>query len=322
MGRNAAMLSGLPEFPEFTTLQPCHRKIVDAGFDSLGRESSEFTFNLYYLFLKASGASISRLGDSFIFRELCRGGGWCLLPPMLTEDMAGVSLEAMRIVKEVGMDARHLSSVTERMWQDIYKPTTLFTAQVDRDNCDYVYKRKDLAEMRGNRYHSQKNQINRFNKAYSWEYRSLTADLINDACLMAENWLERRGTSAGPLSFGETAAMQQGLRQAFEFGMTGGVILIGGKVQAAALGERLNKQTAVVHFEKANPDLRGLSQLITREFAAHEFLDCCYINREMDLGNPGLRTAKTRLRPDHMVVKYALALAGDAALTRHYDYQH
>ena len=42
-----------------------------------------------------------------------------------------------------------------------------------------------------------------------------------------------------------------------ELSLQGGVILVGGKVEAFSLGELLNRQTAVIHFEKANPEIGG-----------------------------------------------------------------
>ena len=68
--------------------------------------------------------------------------------------------------------------------------------------------------------------------------------------------------------------------------------------------------------------MRGLSQLINREFAAREFEDCKYLNREMDLGDPGLRRAKKRYHPSHMVRKFAVGLRGDGALDLHFEYAY
>jgi hypothetical protein len=64
----------------------------------------------------------------------------------------------------------------------------------------------------------------------------------------------------------------------------------------------------------------GLAQLINREFAAREFTDCRWLNRQQDLGDPGLRQAKERYNPARMVEKHAVGLAGQAALEAHFDY--
>ena len=89
----------------------------------------------------------------------------------------------------------------------------------------------------------------------------------------------------------------------------GGVILINEKVEAFTLGERLNEETAVVHIEKANTEIRGLYNAINQQFCEKQWPDTRFINREQDLGEPGLREAKLSYNPDHMVEKFRIRLA-------------
>jgi hypothetical protein len=77
-------------------------------------------------------------------------------------------------------------------------------------------------------------------------------------------------------------------------------------VRAFAIGERLNGDTAVCHFEKADHFMEGLSQLVNREFCRLLFSDCTYVNREQDLGEPGLRNAKLSYHPVELVKKYRM----------------
>ncbi|MFH1617769.1 MAG: phosphatidylglycerol lysyltransferase domain-containing protein, partial [Candidatus Margulisiibacteriota bacterium] len=90
-------------------------------------------------------------------------------------------------------------------------------------------------------------------------------------------------------------------------GLAGGGIFIGGKLQAFTVGTRLNPQTAVIHFETANPDYKGLSQVVNQEFVINEWSKMKYINREQDLGIPGLRKAKLSYHPHHLVNKYTIS---------------
>ena len=49
---------------------------------------------------------------------------------------------------------------------------------------------------------------------------------------------------------------------------------------------------AVIHIEKADPEINGLYQFINQQFLVHEFPDVALVNREDDVGMPGLRKAK------------------------------
>jgi len=55
---------------------------------------------------------------------------------------------------------------------------------------------------------------------------------------------------------------------------------------------------------------QGLGQLINQRFAENNLTGFTFINREQDLGIPGLRRAKESYHPDHLVEKLRLILPG------------
>jgi hypothetical protein len=63
----------------------------------------------------------------------------------------------------------------------------------------------------------------------------------------------------------------------------------------------MNPETAVVHFEKGLPDCAGIYRAVNQETAALLRDRYPFLNRESDLGVPGLREAKERYHPHHMV---------------------
>jgi uncharacterized protein len=316
------MAEPIPEFPAFRPLSLADRDVLDRGFAGLGREPSEFTFACFYLFRASAQPGVSRLGDALLLRERCRGGGWCLLPPMLTArpaEAAEAVLSAAARQPGAGLPG-HIYGVTDALWRRSFEPGGRFQRRADRDNFDYVYERAELAELRGNRYHSKKNLINRFLRQHGFEYRRLSPELVEPAMELADHWCRLRCGPVGSMSHLEVAALKEGLALAGTFDLVVGLILVDGRVQALALGERLSAEAAAIHFEKASPGLPGLAQLMAREFAAREFADCRYFNREQDLGSAGLRKAKESYYPVRMVEKHVVSLAGDPAIDAHFTY--
>ena len=61
-----------------------------------------------------------------------------------------------------------------------------------------------------------------------------------------------------------------------------------------------------IHFEKADPGHAGLYPLINQLFARENFGRIKFINREQDLGLPGLRKAKESYFPHHLEEKYTI----------------
>ena len=60
------------------------------------------------------------------------------------------------------------------------------------------------------------------------------------------------------------------------------------------------------HFEKADQSYTGIYQLINHEFAKRIPVQYRYVNREQDLGIPGIRKAKGSYHPAFMVKKFTV----------------
>ncbi|MDD1673324.1 MAG: phosphatidylglycerol lysyltransferase domain-containing protein, partial [Methanomicrobiales archaeon] len=76
------------------------------------------------------------------------------------------------------------------------------------------------------------------------------------------------------------------------------------QIGAIAFYEGLNQDTSLIHFEKGLPECEGIYKAMNAETAAILAPRYRYINRESDLGIPGLREAKMRYHPHHMVPVY------------------
>jgi hypothetical protein len=175
----------------------------------------------------------------------------------------------------------------------------------DRDNADYLYRREDLAALQGKRYHKKKNRLNVFLNRYEYTVAPYGPEYRDGCRALLAAWREARMLEGENLSLErEAQATAEALELAEELGLAGLVVLVGGKVKGFVLGERLNQETSVCHFEKADPQLEGLSQFLDREFNRLLFTDCTYVNREQDLGDEGLRMAKSTYHPIELITKY------------------
>ncbi|HDM75292.1 MAG TPA: DUF2156 domain-containing protein [Deltaproteobacteria bacterium] len=126
-----------------------------------------------------------------------------------------------------------------------------------------------------------------------------------EACLeVAEKWCKIRRCEDDMNLLSESEAVRESLVHFPVLKIDGGVTLIDGKVEAFTLGELLNEQRAVVHIEKANSENPGLYAMINQQFCENRWRDLLYINREQDLGEPGLRKAKLSYYPDHLVESF------------------
>lgn len=176
----------------------------------------------------------------------------------------------------------------------------------DRANSDYVYFTKDLIELSGKKYHRKKNHLNRFIKNNRFEYCELDLELVECFIDLQEEWCQMKECVESPGLLAEDYAIHIAMTHFEDLDFTGGAIKVKGRMEAFSLGEKLNPDTAVIHIEKANPDIPGLYAAINQLFCRNAWSEIDYINREQDLGIEGLRKAKESYNPHHMVKKYTI----------------
>ena len=186
-----------------------------------------------------------------------------------------------------------------------------FVAETDPNNFDYVYLSENLINLTGRKYHSKKNHLNAFRKTYpNAEYLPITEDIVTLCKLELNGWYKMRAEQEGddPFIAYERAAIIEVLNNFTDFKLKGGAIKLDGRIIAFTFGEQLNSDTAVIHVEKADPDVRGAYPAINQGFAEHEWAHIKYINREEDMGLPGLRKAKESYKPVKLIEKFNIIL--------------
>ena len=179
----------------------------------------------------------------------------------------------------------------------------------DRDGADYVYRISDLAELKGKRYQSKRNFANRFWANHpDAQVLPLEESTRQAAEQMLETWFSQRAQIDPLADFHlEKQAIKRAFQQQQELGMEGLVLMEQGRVLAMCMGSRLSQDTFDVHFEKALDGVDGAYAAINRAFAEYlqgKYPQLLYLNREDDMGIPGLRQAKLSYHPDHLVEKY------------------
>jgi hypothetical protein len=91
-------------------------------------------------------------------------------------------------------------------------------------------------------------------------------------------------------------------------GLTGGALLINDDIVAYTVAEMLDSGSLVIHFEKGNPDYKGVYQAINQMFLEHFGNPDILVNREQDLGDEGLRKAKLSYNPVDFLRKFRCVL--------------
>lgn len=191
---------------------------------------------------------------------------------------------------------------------------TLFNLRECEDFYDYVYKTEDLATLKGKKYSKKRNLIHQFLKSHVDQGRvdvhTFTASDIAECLDFLEFWSDLKSSDIKLKRYGamERTASENAVRNIHTLGYRGLVLRIDGKVQAFGIGSELTRDMGGFHFEKANPDIKGLYQYFDQQCAQKLFKDYTYINKECDMGIPGLRHSKRSYYPAMMVRCFELAI--------------
>ena len=166
-----------------------------------------------------------------------------------------------------------------------------------------------MRNLSGKKLHKKKNHYNNFLKTYGdrYEYRVLGCNPTDrdDVFKFLDKWREKKGEEVEKHLDPEVEGIHDILLHCTKLNIRMGAIYIDGEMEAFSIGS-YNKleDMAVIHIEKANPEINGLYQAINKEFLEHEFPNVSLVNREDDLGLEGLRRAKQSYYPVDYARKY------------------
>ncbi|MEF2877711.1 MAG: GNAT family N-acetyltransferase [Blautia sp.] len=186
-------------------------------------------------------------------------------------------------------------------------PEDKYFVKEQEDSRDYLYLGESLRKLSGKKLHKKKNRLNLFLRQYEgrFEYRSLGCADKDDMWKFLDRWRLQKGEDAEEHLDYEVRGIHDILRNCAEFSIHMGGIYIDGKLEAFSVGSyNPIENMAVIHIEKADPEIPGLYQAINQQFLIHEFPEVEWVNREDDLGLEGLRKAKMSYNPADFARKY------------------
>lgn len=278
---------------------------IDSYFVVHHYEQIDCTFNTLFLWQDAYQTSWAEQ-DGILFVRPGTGKDTFFMPPFAKEEenfVHGLALIHEEYDK-LGLPFR-LKSASSWVTEQIERLVPgKYDFIEDRDNEEYIYRTEDMIRLPGKKLRMKKNHLNGFLRQYAdYQYEAITKENLEDAKAGIHDWFLRHG---------DIEEEEQAIKRCFDhwdaLGVKGAVIRIYGKVEAFTNGDSINEKMAHIIFEKANPEIRGLYQAINRDFLMHEFADTEFVNREEDLGLPGLREAKMGYHPDHLTEKYDVVL--------------
>ena len=252
--------------------------------------------------------------DSFVTQRLSQNGVSTYLFPAGKGDVKAALEELMQDAKTRGEKfcLRGVTDDRKALLEQLFPGKFTFTAY--RDSFDYIYTVEELTELHGKKLQAKRNHCNRFEQDHpDFETRVVTPENIGLCREMAQKWYEVHEWSD------QIEREKTAISRAFDCfektNMDGMVLLDGGEVIAFSMGARMNEEYYDVCFEKAYSAINGAYAMINREFSrmvAQKYPELKFLNREDDMGEPGLRKAKESYQPTLLLEKFNATLQEEA----------
>lgn len=172
---------------------------------------------------------------------------------------------------------------------------------------DYLYRAEDLIGLHGKKFSGQRNQISQFKRSVeSWRFEPLTEQNLEQVKTFFQTYIDAE--KQAETAHAENAIVLEVLEHIDTYQMLGGVLYADDRVVGFTLGEILG-DTLYIHIEKADRNVKGAYQMVVNQ-AAMSFCtpEIAFINREDDMGDPGLRTAKLAYHPVDILKKYIVTI--------------
>jgi hypothetical protein len=179
---------------------------------------------------------------------------------------------------------------------------------IDRDNFDYVYSLEEQRELKGNKFVTKRNLINRLLKKFPGiSSLEIHPSRYHDELIEIDHlWQKNKREKNEDVSFdNEYYALKKLLSASSDIELVTMAILYEGRLVAFCINELLPNGYAISHFAKADTSFSGIYEYLMKETAGMLLkYGRKYLNYEQDLGIAQLRYSKMSFRPIRFVEKF------------------
>lgn len=263
---------------------------------------NDYSFTNLLLWSKGENIEYKEEDEILIIRGYYNGVEYYYMPLALEENQETVEKIRKEIEKIVSQG--HPIGYFTEYWKEKFKDS--FTFNENRDYFDYIYSVEELSTLSGRKFVKKRNRVNKFMKTYDYKYEKVTDKNITEVIEFQKKWLEEHNIlpDEKEILYNEFYGIIYLLENFSKLDIKVGLIKVGNKIVAYAIGEQLTEDTVVIHIEKALHEYAGSYQMINLLFLQNEFSSFKYVNREDDFGDEGIREAKLSYNPIDLLKKY------------------
>ena len=289
---------------EFTKLELKHVPLLKPYFDQQDRRINDCTMGSTLMWRDYFDNCFAIENDTLVFRVRYLEGQYAFTVPIGKDPDGMLALveeycQANGIVPEFCTVPPRQLPLLQKRWPGL-------VAEDNRDWYDYLYDSQAMVAFAGRKYAHQRNHIHRFERDNpNWSFSRMTAADGEEVRSFYQSFLQEQSKEDDTFQ-AEAEKIFEVLEHFDEYGFLGGILRVDGKIVGISMGEVV-RDTLYIHVEKALVTYSGVYQKLVNCFAKEYVTDgVLYINREEDMGDPGLRQSKQSYQPIQLLEKYTV----------------
>lgn len=298
---------------EFRPVSLEDRELFQKYLDDYPFRTYEYSFLTLYMWRKYCNVQYAVVDDILVIKKTEEEKGTYFMQPIGYRKTVGREfIDRLQRLKSGDASFIHLFRDVEEsfLWrlQELYGAGLSYAE--DTNNFDYLYETDRLIRLSGRKLQKRKNQYTQFVKRYPYQVKDIhEAGVAEDCLAFAGCWCEENKHKHREISF-EYEGISDVLTHLDRLPVVGMAVYVNEQIVGFTFGEKVNANMGIVHVEKGDAGYRGIYAFLTRTFAERYFASTTYLNRQEDLGMPGLRKAKQAYDPISLVKKYVVNLIG------------
>ena len=250
-----------------------------------------YSFANIYIWRKLFSISWSIINDSLCIFFKDKIGTFLYLPPLSKKNNSDTIRSVFEILTKLNKNPNfaHIETV-EKKNRPFYRALGYDCILQSRD---YIFIRRDLETLKGNKFKSKRANRNYFIKNFKYTCQPLLPKESRECLKLYSLWArQRKALSKDSFYCRMLDDSRVVLREAFNqyslLGFEGILVRVKGKVKAFTFGFKLNEKTFCILYEITDLSCKGLAQFIFAEFCS-QLKPYTFINIMDDSGLDNLR---------------------------------
>lgn len=286
---------------DWQSLSWMHKPFIDRGVSQLKEPLSQVNFTNFLIWNRERAYEV-HLTEEAVYLRYRKTGRYVYLYPLLLKKafanpLAYLTAHLSLPITFLGID----DFQCQEMWRHYENIVLVHTETED----DYLYSIDQLIRLDGQAYRSKRNMLSQFKERYDFHYETMQTEHLPLVKKFLHHWFLQQKSQE---TENEILGAYDLLDQYDQLDLSGALLWVKDKLVAWTLGEALNRETIIIHFEKALTGYRGAYQAINQMYLERECASFLMVNRQQDLGIPGLKKAKESYHPIKKLKKYVCTL--------------